>query len=111
MALVERALVVDPGNSESKVMLGNFLLQAGRLDEALRVYDGVTKEAPDDSRPLFGAADVYKRRGDYSRASEARRKAHELAGEQDAARAFAQATTEVAYAKAERTWRGQSFDI
>ena len=40
VALVERALVVDPGNLESRAMLGSFLVQAGRLDEALRVYEG-----------------------------------------------------------------------
>ena len=103
MALVERALVVDPGNLESRVMLGNFLLQAGRLDDALRVYDAIAAEEPDDPRPLFGAADVYKRRGDFARAAEARRKAYELDGEEDAARAFARATTEAEYAKAEVT--------
>ena len=45
----------------------------------------------------------YKRRGDFARAAEARRKAHELDGEEDAARAFARATTEAEYAKAEMT--------
>ena len=101
VTLAERALVVDPGNLESRVMLGNFLLQAGRLDEAMRVYDAIMKEAPDDSRALFGVADVHKRRGEYAAAGEARRKAHELAGEQDAARAFARAATEAEYTKAE----------
>ena len=101
VALMERALVVDPGNLESKAMLGSFLVQAGRLDEALRVYEGLAAEAPDDSRPYFGIADVYKRRGDYPRASEARRKAYELSLRDDDARAFAGATTEAAFAKAE----------
>ena len=103
VALVERALVVDPGNTESRVMLGNFLIQAGRLDDALRVYNGIAAEAPGDPRPLFGAADVYKRRGDYARAGESRRRAYELAGDAEAARAFAAATTEAAYAKADIT--------
>jgi eukaryotic-like serine/threonine-protein kinase len=101
VALVERALDVDPGNLESRVMLGNFLLQAGRLDDALRVYDAIAAEVPDDSRPLFGAADVYKRRGDFARAAETRRKAHALDGEEDAARVFTRATTEAEFAKAE----------
>jgi serine/threonine protein kinase/tetratricopeptide (TPR) repeat protein len=101
VALVERALDVDPGNLESRVMLGNFLLQAGRLDDALRVYDAIAAEVPQDPRPLFGAADVYKRRGDFARAAERRRKAYELDGEEDAARAFTRATTEAEYAKAE----------
>jgi TolB-like protein/predicted Ser/Thr protein kinase/Tfp pilus assembly protein PilF len=103
VAVVERALVVDPGNLESRVMLGNFLLQAGRLDDALRAYNAIATEVPDDPRPLFGAADVYKRRGDFARAAEARRKGYEHYGEEDAARAFTSATTEAAYAKAELT--------
>ena len=101
VALMERALVVDPGNLESRVMLGTALLQAGRLDEALRVYEAIAKEAPDDPRPLFGVADVRKRRGEYPAAGEARRRAHELDGDEDAARAFARVTTEAEYAKAE----------
>jgi tetratricopeptide (TPR) repeat protein len=101
--LVERALVVDPGNLETRVMLGNVLLQAGRLDDALRVYAAIGSEAPEDPRPLFGTADVYKRRGDFVRAAESRRRAHALDGDDDAARAFTDATTEAAYAKAEIT--------
>jgi TolB-like protein/Tfp pilus assembly protein PilF len=101
VALVERALAVDPGNLETRVMLGNFLLQAGRLDDALRVYAAIGSEAPEDPRPLFGAADVYKRRGDFVRAAESRRNAHALADDDDGARAFTDATTEATYAKAE----------
>jgi tetratricopeptide (TPR) repeat protein len=103
VALVERALAVDPGNLETRVMLGNFLLQAGRLDDALRVYAAIGSEAPEDPRPLFGAADVYKRRGDFVRAAESRRNAHALADDDDGARAFTDATTEATYAKAEMT--------
>jgi len=101
VALMERALAVDPGNVESRVMLGNFLQQAGRLDDALRVYDAVAAEVPDDPRPLLGAADVYKRRGDFARASAARVKAYNLEGDERAALAFARANTEGSYAKAE----------
>ena len=101
--LVKRALVVDPGNLESRVMLGNYLLQAGRLDEALEVYAKISAEWPEASDPWFGIADVYKRRGDFPRAAEARRKAYELEGDQDAARAFTGATTEAGYKKAEIT--------
>jgi TolB-like protein/Flp pilus assembly protein TadD len=103
VALLERALVADPGNLETRVMLGSFLFQAGRLDDALRVYAAIAKEAPEDPRPLFGAADVYKRRGDFARAAESRRKGHALADDDAAARAFAEATTATAYAEAERT--------
>jgi TolB-like protein/tRNA A-37 threonylcarbamoyl transferase component Bud32/tetratricopeptide (TPR) repeat protein len=102
-ALVERALVVDPGNLESRAMLGNFLLQAGRLDEALRVYNAMAAEVPEDSRPLFGMAEVYRRRGEFARAGETRRKAHLLDDEEDQAAAFTKTSTEAEYTKAEVT--------
>jgi hypothetical protein len=58
---------------------------------------------PDDPRPLFGIADVYRRRADFAHAAAARRKAHELEGDDDFARAFARAETDAEYAKAEMT--------
>lgn len=101
VALIERALTVDPGNVESRVMLGSFLVQAGRLDEALKVYDAISRAEPGDSRPLLGAADVYIRRGDAVRAIESRRKAYQVAGDEDGVRAFAGATTEQDYQQAD----------
>jgi TolB-like protein len=41
VALMERALRVDPGNVESKIMMADFLVQAGRLDEALSDYRAI----------------------------------------------------------------------
>ena len=102
VALVERALVVDPGNLESRGMLGNFLLQAGRLDEAVKVYQAIAAEEPEDSRPLFGIADVYQRRGDFAAAAETRRKAYVIDGNEDKGQAFAGARTEAEYEKAEK---------
>ena len=101
--LVKRALVVDPGNLETRVMLGNYLLQAGHLDDALREYTAISAEVPEAPAPLFGIADVYKRHPNFPRAAQARRNAHELAGEEDAARAFTGVTTEAGYRKAEIT--------
>ena len=83
--------------------IGNFLLLAGRLGDALRVYEALEADAPEDSRPLFGAADVYKRRGAFARAAEAHRKGYELEGVEDAALAFTNVTTEAEFAKADMT--------
>ena len=101
VALTERALVADPRNAESRVMLGNFLVQAGRLDEAMKVYKAIAADEPQDPRPWLGIADVFKRRGDASGAIEARRKAYELAGDEDGVRSLEGATTEQDYEKAE----------
>ncbi|HEV2064158.1 MAG TPA: protein kinase, partial [Thermoanaerobaculia bacterium] len=85
VALMERALQVDPGNLVSKIMMGNFLAQAGRLEQAIGYYRAAMEAEPSDPRPLFGLADVLRRRGDVKGAIDARRKAYELAGEEDGA--------------------------
>jgi tetratricopeptide (TPR) repeat protein len=82
-------------------MMGNFLAQAGRLDDAIGYYKAVAEAEPSDPRPLFGLAEVLKRRGDVKGAIEARRKAYERSGEEDGATALATAKTEKDYENAE----------
>ena len=102
IALMERALRVDPGNLVLRNTIGNFLAHAGRLDEAIDYYRAALEVEPSDPRPLFGLADVLKRRGDIRGAIETRRKAYELSGEEDGATALATARTEEDYENAER---------
>ncbi len=101
VAIVERALTVDPGNLESRIMRADFAAQAGQLDQAIGHYRDLTAAEPSDSRPWFGLAEVLKRRGDVSGAIEALRKAYELSEEEDGVRALAGARTEKDYEKAE----------
>jgi TolB-like protein/tRNA A-37 threonylcarbamoyl transferase component Bud32/Tfp pilus assembly protein PilF len=101
VALMEKALQIDPGDLVSKIMMGNFLAQAGRLDDAIGYYKAVAEAEPSDPRPLFGLAEVLKRRGDVKGAIEARRKAYERSGEEDGATALATAKTEKDYENAE----------
>jgi tetratricopeptide (TPR) repeat protein len=101
VSLAERALVADPGNLETRLMLGNFQLHAGHLDNALATFDAIAREVPNDARPLYGAADIYKRRGDFVRAGDVRRKAHELDGDEVGTNAFANVKTESDYVKGE----------
>jgi tetratricopeptide (TPR) repeat protein len=101
VALIEKALRVDPGDLVSRIMMGNFLAQAGRLDEAIGDYRAVAQSAPSDPRPLFGLAEVLKRRGDVKGAIDTRRRAYELSGEEDGAKALAAAVTEKDYEDAE----------
>ena len=101
VALMERALRVDPGNPVLRNMTGNYLAQAGRLEDAIRYYNEALKVEPSDPRPLFGMAEALKRQGDVSGAIAARRKAYELSGEEDGAKALAAARTEKDYEAAE----------
>jgi serine/threonine protein kinase/tetratricopeptide (TPR) repeat protein len=101
--LVRRALDVDPGNLETRLMLGNFLLEAERPKEALQVYDEIITDVQGDWRAWFGRADVYKYLRDFPGAAEARRTAAALNDEVDAVRAFTDVTTESGFKNAEIT--------
>lgn len=102
IALMERALRIDPGNLVLRNTTGNFLAYAGRFDEAKRYYRAALEVEPSDPRPLFGLAEVLKRQGDIRGAIETRRKAYEISGEEDGAQALATARTEKDYQNAER---------
>jgi serine/threonine-protein kinase len=94
VALMERALRVDPGNIESRTMMADFLAQAGRLDEATNSYKAIAEAEPSEPRPLFGLAEVLKRRGDVKGAIDVLRKAYELSIEESGTQALAAARTE-----------------
>lgn len=101
VAMMEKALRVDPGNFVAQSMMGDFLAHAGRLEEAIGHYKAAMEAEPSDSRPLFGLAEVLKRRGDVKGAIETLRTAYQLSGEEAGAKALAAARTEKDYENAE----------
>jgi len=82
-------------------MMADFLAEAGRLEEATSHYKAIVVGEPSEPRPLFGLAEVLKRRGDVKGAIGALRKAYELAGEEHGTAALAAARTEKDYDDAE----------
>ena len=103
VALMERALRVDPGNLNSRLIMADFLAQAGRLDQAISDYRAIAEADPTDSFPLVGLAEVLRRKGDLRGAIDALRKAYELSEEQQGTKALATARTEEDYENAETT--------
>ena len=101
VAMMERGLRVDPENLESRIMMGDFLAQAGRLDEALDYYRAIAATEPANPRPLFGVAEILRRRGDVKNAIDALRKAYELSAEDRGTRLLASARTDRDYENAE----------
>jgi TolB-like protein len=101
VALLERALRLDPGNLESRVMKADFLAQAGRLNEAIADYRSIVVAEPMHWRALFGLADVLSRRGDLNGAIDALRKAYQLTGEDVGVQALAAARSEKDYEAAQ----------
>lgn len=105
--LMERGLRVDPQNVESRVMLADLLSAAGRLDDSVTHYTKIIADEPYDARPLFGLADLLKRRGDNARAVITLRKAYSLTEERIGIDALAGATTADQYDSAQVVVAGQ----
>jgi eukaryotic-like serine/threonine-protein kinase len=112
IAIMERALRSDPENLESRIMMANFLAQAGRLEEAIAGYRAIATSAPANPSPLLGLADILKRRGEVKGAIDTLRKAYELAGEERGARLLATARTDTDYENAQvAVARNQIHDL
>jgi TolB-like protein/cytochrome c-type biogenesis protein CcmH/NrfG/predicted Ser/Thr protein kinase len=110
VAVMERGLRVDPHNVESRVMMAELLAAAGRLDESISHYRAIITDEPADARPLFGLADVLRRRSDAAGAIATLRKAYELADEQPGIEALANARTEKDYDVAETAMARSRLD-
>jgi eukaryotic-like serine/threonine-protein kinase len=101
VAMVERGLRLDPRNVESRVMLADFLAEAGRPADSIREYEAIIKAEPADPRPLFGLANVSRRRAEITAAAEALRKAYELTDELTGVQMLENARTAAQYDAAE----------
>ncbi|MBK5299082.1 MAG: protein kinase [Vicinamibacteria bacterium] len=85
LSLVRQARRVDPVSPVFIVREADFLLHRGDLDAAATLYLQVLAIRPDDTRALFGLADVYRRLGRFEDALVQRRRAHVAAGEPEVA--------------------------
>ncbi len=73
-----RALDLDPGLTEPRVVLGRVYRGTGRYEEAVREYEAVLASYPADSDALMGLARVYELLGDPDRAEAAYKRAIEV---------------------------------
>jgi serine/threonine-protein kinase len=99
---MERALRIDPGNGASKMMKANFLVQVGRLDDAILEYRAIAQAEPANPEARYGLAEALRRKGDVRGAIETLRKAYELSGEETGGKALATTHSEKDYENAER---------
>ena len=102
IALLERALRIDPGNVASKMMKANLLVQAGKLDDAIADYRAIAQAEPTNPEVHYGLAEALRRKGDVRGAIETLRKAYALSGEETGGKALATARSEKDYENAER---------
>jgi serine/threonine protein kinase/tetratricopeptide (TPR) repeat protein len=93
VALMERALRIDSGSLDSRLMRASFLGHAGKIGEAIAEYRSIAETDPSNSDPLYGMAGVLRRHGDVREAIGALQRAYSLSGEEDGAKALAGAKT------------------
>jgi serine/threonine-protein kinase len=110
LALVERALRVDPGNLATRIMLADLLQHAGRLEDSIDLYRAVAEAEPTDPRPHFGLAAALRRRGDIRGALGSLRAAYQLSEQDVGVRALEGARTEQDYENAEAAAARASLD-
>jgi serine/threonine protein kinase/TolB-like protein len=99
---VVRALrTLDPLTMSYAMLEADYLLRAGRFDEAVTLYQMAIEDEP-TADALFGLAEVRSRQGRFDEALDARRRAHQLAGDDWLLEAFKTARGEAGYRAIDR---------
>jgi TolB-like protein len=80
--LARQARALDPLTPAFTIRLANFLLDAGRLDEAAGLYEKAIGDEARDDRAYFGLAHLRRAQGRFDEAIEARRRAAAVAGDE-----------------------------
>jgi tetratricopeptide (TPR) repeat protein len=104
LAVARRMRELDPLSPDLAVIEADYLLQDGQLDAAVALYEKAFSQDSESANALFGLAKAKLRQKRFDDASAARRRAHELNGQDEIAKLFAAARGEDGYRRAERAW-------
>jgi tetratricopeptide (TPR) repeat protein len=86
------------------MIVGDYLIQAGQLEEAVNLYERSSRQDPSDPNPYFGLAEARYRQGRFDEAIQAKRLAHAAAGNHELDEVLAAARGEEGYQQIERAW-------
>ena len=75
---LKRALEMAPDNPRLQAGLANSLMLSDRMDEALRIFEGLADEDPSNPQPKLRIAEIYRVKRDFVKAAEALKKAKAL---------------------------------
>jgi serine/threonine-protein kinase len=104
LALARRIRELDPLSPDLAMIEADYLLNTGQLDAAIVLYEQSIALDRENAFPVFGLAEAKFRQSKFDEAIALRRQAHELAGDEEAAKVFAQARGEEGYRQADRVW-------
>jgi serine/threonine protein kinase/tetratricopeptide (TPR) repeat protein len=104
LRIARRTRELDPRSANLAILEADYLLRADQFDAAIALYEYAISVEPQNLNPYFGLAEAKSRQGRFDEAIEARRKAHEVAGDDRLGSAFAGAKGEAGYRRIDEAW-------
>jgi TolB-like protein len=80
--IIRQLRQIDPLTASYGIFEADYLFHAGQLEGAVALYEKMLNQEP-TATALFGLAEVRRAQGRFDDAIEARRRAHEIAGDDD----------------------------
>jgi TolB-like protein/aminoglycoside phosphotransferase (APT) family kinase protein len=104
LQVARRTRELDPASPYLAVLEADYLMLANRLDESVAVYQHAIRLEPDNPNAHFGLAEALFRQKRFDEAIDARRRAHELAGDDGLKELLSTARGEPGYKAIEQAW-------
>jgi serine/threonine protein kinase/tetratricopeptide (TPR) repeat protein len=104
LRLARRARELDPRSAYLAILEADYLLRSDQFDAAIAIYEYAISAEPQNANAYFGLAEAKSRQGKFDEAIAARRKAHEVAGDDRLASVFASAKGEAGYHRIDQAW-------
>jgi tetratricopeptide (TPR) repeat protein len=104
LQLARRMRELDPSSPYLGTLEADYLINTGQFDAAVPLYERSIRLDPTNLNARFGLAEAKARQGRFDEAIEARREAHEIAGDDSLKGLLATAKGEEGYRAIERAW-------
>jgi serine/threonine protein kinase/tetratricopeptide (TPR) repeat protein len=104
LQLARRTRELDTRSPYLAVLEADYLLRDDQYDAAIALYEYAIRVDPENSNALFGLAETRMRQGRFDEAIEARRRAHDVAGDDRLAAVFNGAKGEAGYRRIDEAW-------
>jgi eukaryotic-like serine/threonine-protein kinase len=104
LRLARRTRELDPRSAYLAILEADYLLRSDQFDAAIALYEFALNEEPENVNAYFGLAEAKSRQGKFDEAIEARRKAHDVAGDDRLASLFSGAKGQDGYRRIDEAW-------